>query len=94
MPDGAALAVLDPRGKDHSSEDLAALISTWRDGGFAAACFAIGGADGHADMKNIGQTAADNQVAKARHGMVSGFGMVNYDRGLCSAAAILSGGAA
>ena len=50
MPDGAALAVLDPRGKDHSSEDLAALIGTWRDGGFAAACFAIGGADGHADM--------------------------------------------
>ena len=49
MPDDAALAVLDPRGKDHSSEDLAALIGTWRDDGFAAACFAIGGADGHAD---------------------------------------------
>jgi 23S rRNA (pseudouridine1915-N3)-methyltransferase len=49
MPDDAALAVLDPRGKDHSSEDLAALIGTWRDSGFAAACFAIGGADGHAD---------------------------------------------
>ena len=26
MPDGAAIAILDPRGKDHSSEDLAALI--------------------------------------------------------------------
>ena len=50
MPDGAALAVLDPRGKDHSSEDLAALIGGWRDGGFAAACFAIGGADGPADV--------------------------------------------
>ena len=25
VPSGAALAILDPRGKDHSSEDLAAL---------------------------------------------------------------------
>ena len=53
LPQGGsliALAVLDPRAKDHSSEDLAALIGTWRDGGFAAACFAIGGADGHADV--------------------------------------------
>ena len=43
VPDGAALAVLDPRGKDHSSEELAALISTWRDGGFAAACLPLAG---------------------------------------------------
>ena len=50
LPDGAALAVLDPRGRDHSSEDLASLIGDWRDGGFNAAAFAIGGADGHAPM--------------------------------------------
>ena len=49
MPDGAALGMLDPRGKDHSSEELAALIGSWRDGGFPAACFVIGGADGHAE---------------------------------------------
>ena len=48
MPDGAALAVLDPRGKDHSSEELAALIGDWRDSGYTSAAFAIGGADGHA----------------------------------------------
>ena len=30
------------------------------------------------------------QVAKARLGLVSGFGMINYDRGLCSGAAILA----
>ena len=30
------------------------------------------------------------QVADARVGMVSGFGMINYDRGLCTAAAILA----
>jgi len=30
-----------------------------------------------------------NQVPNARQAMVSGYGMINYDRGLCSAAAIL-----
>src|SRR5262249_52327968 len=30
------------------------------------------------------------QVADARIGLVSGFGMVNYDRGVCSGAAILT----
>jgi acetyl-CoA acetyltransferase len=31
------------------------------------------------------------QVPQARHGLVSGFGMINYDRGLCSGAAVLAG---
>jgi 23S rRNA (pseudouridine1915-N3)-methyltransferase len=48
VPTGAALAILDPCGVDHSSEDLAALIRDWRDSGYRAAAFAIGGADGHA----------------------------------------------
>ena len=48
VPSGAALAILDPRGEDHSSEDLAALIGAWRDSGYGSAAFAIGGADGHA----------------------------------------------
>jgi acetyl-CoA acetyltransferase len=30
------------------------------------------------------------QVANARHALVSGFGMINYDRGLCAAAAVLA----
>ncbi len=50
MPEGAALGAFDPRGRDYSSEDLAALICTWRDGGVRSACFAIGGADGHANV--------------------------------------------
>ena len=33
-------------------------------------------------------------VKDARHGLVSGFGMINYDRGLCSGAAVLGGGGA
>ena len=50
IPDRAALGVLDPRGKDHSSEEFAALIGGWRDEGFRSAFFAIGGADGHANL--------------------------------------------
>lgn len=34
------------------------------------------------------------RVEKAKIGVVSGFGMINFDRGLCSAAAILAAGAA
>jgi hypothetical protein len=33
-------------------------------------------------------------VPDVRVGLVSGFGMINYDRGLCSGAAVLAGGAA
>src|SRR5690606_23332880 len=33
---------------------------------------------------------ADAQVRDARVGLVSGFGMINYDRGLCTAAALLA----
>jgi acetyl-CoA acetyltransferase len=36
-----------------------------------------------------GQTLG-GQVAHARIGMVSGFGMINYDRGLCSGAVVLA----
>ena len=33
---------------------------------------------------------AATQVAQARHALVSGFGMINYDRGVCTAAAVLA----
>ncbi|MEX0345804.1 MAG: thiolase family protein [Rhizobiaceae bacterium] len=36
-------------------------------------------------------SAAGQQVENAKIGVVSGFGMVNYDRGICSGAAILAG---
>lgn len=41
-------------------------------------------------MRQLTNSAGRNQVTQARHAMVSGFGMINYDRGLCSAAAILA----
>jgi acetyl-CoA acetyltransferase len=41
-------------------------------------------------LRQLTDTAGRNQVPNAQHGMVSGYGMINYDRGLCSAATILS----
>jgi acetyl-CoA acetyltransferase len=43
-------------------------------------------------LRQVLGSAGDNQVDGALNGMVSGYGMVNYDRGLCSAAAILGRG--
>ncbi len=44
---GTALVLLDERGKNLSSEDLAGRIGLLRDSGRKAAIVAIGGADGH-----------------------------------------------
>jgi len=53
-----------------------------------------GAAGGHlgiveAIRQLTGQTLGA-RVPKARYGLVSGFGMINYDRGICSGAAILA----
>ncbi len=41
-------------------------------------------------LRQITGQAGERQVANARHTLVSGFGMINYDRGLCTAAAVLA----
>lgn len=46
VPSGSVLVVLDERGKDLSSPELAARLAGWRDGGRQDAAFLIGGADG------------------------------------------------
>ena len=43
-------------------------------------------------IRQLTRQAQGNQVADAKLAMVSGYGMINYDRGLCSAAAILGRG--
>ncbi len=53
-----------------------------------------GAAGGHlgiveAIRQLTGQTIGA-RVANARHGVVSGFGMINYDRGICSGAVVLA----
>ena len=46
LPAEARLVALDEGGATWTSRDLAKRIAGWRDGGVAAAAFAIGGADG------------------------------------------------
>ena len=46
MEKGAALCVLDERGKTLSSPEFAQVLAGWRDGGRQDAAFVIGGADG------------------------------------------------
>ena len=41
-------------------------------------------------IRQLTGQARETQVSDARVGLVSGFGMINYDRGLCTAAAILA----
>jgi 23S rRNA (pseudouridine1915-N3)-methyltransferase len=46
LPEGAALCVLDERGKTLTSPEFAQTLAQWRDGGRQDAAFIIGGADG------------------------------------------------
>jgi acetyl-CoA acetyltransferase len=43
-------------------------------------------------VRQVSGQALGAKVPKARLGLASGFGMINYDRGLCSGAAILAAG--
>jgi acetyl-CoA acetyltransferase len=45
-------------------------------------------------LRQITGQSLSQRVQGARTALVSGFGMINYDRGLCSGAAILQGGGA
>ena len=49
LPAGATVVALDARGSSLSSEDFAARIARWREGGVADLAFVIGGADGLSD---------------------------------------------
>lgn len=42
------------------------------------------------NIRQLTQQADQNQVADARYGLASGYGMINYDRGLCSGAVIMA----
>lgn len=43
-------------------------------------------------LRQLTGTAGSTQVAGAEIGLIAGFGMINYDRGLCSGAAVLERG--
>ncbi len=46
FPKGAAICVLDERGRQIGSPDFAGRLAAWRDAGRSDLCFTIGGADG------------------------------------------------
>lgn len=46
---GAKVVVLDERGKNMSSPELAGILENWMLSGCSEICFLIGGADGHLD---------------------------------------------
>jgi hypothetical protein len=41
-------------------------------------------------VRQLTGQAEERNVPGARHALVGGFGMINYDRGLCTAAAVLA----
>jgi acetyl-CoA acetyltransferase len=62
-------------------------------GGGQLSCGQAGAAGGYLGLTEALRQLtgrAATQVARARHALVSGFGMINYDRGLCTAAAVLA----
>lgn len=63
VPAGAVTVALDERGRDLSSEELAARLGAWQDQGRRAATFLIGGPDG-LDRDLV--AAADLQLAFGR----------------------------
>jgi acetyl-CoA acetyltransferase len=62
-------------------------------GGGQLSCGQAGASGGYLGlveaMRQLIGAAHGRQVARARHALVSGFGMINYDRGVCTAAAVL-----
>jgi acetyl-CoA acetyltransferase len=67
-------------------------------GGGQLSCGQAGAAGGYLGlveaMRQLTGAASGRQVERARHALVSGFGMINYDRGICTAAAVLAAGTA
>ena len=62
-------------------------------GGGQLSCGQAGAAGGYLGLVEALRqltVQATTQVARARHAVVSGFGMINYDRGICTAAAVLA----
>lgn len=43
-------------------------------------------------IRQVTGQAEETQVKEAKHALVSGFGMINFDRGLCTSATVLSEG--
>lgn len=63
LPEAGAVIALDPRGREMSSEEIAADIAALRDRGVRALSFVIGGADG---LSEAARGRADRLIAFGR----------------------------
>ncbi len=66
LPPAARTVVLDERGRDLASAELAALMGRWRDDGVREVQFLIGAADGH------------DAATRARADLLLGFGRATW----------------
>jgi len=88
VPERSRIVMLDASGRQFSSEDFAALVADWRDGGTARACFLIGGPDGHGAAA---QEAAELGLSLGRMTLPHGLARVLLAEQLYRAATILAG---
>ncbi|MBB3770868.1 23S rRNA (pseudouridine1915-N3)-methyltransferase [Angulomicrobium tetraedrale] len=63
LPEAATVIALDPRGREATSEEIAADIAALRDRGVRALAFLIGGADG---LSDAARARADRLIAFGR----------------------------
>jgi len=87
-PDDARKILLDERGAEWSSRQLAEKLARWRDDGLPAACFWIGGADGAAQSV---KDQADEKLAFGRQTWPHRLVRVMISEQIYRAVTILSG---
>ena len=87
-PDNARKILLDERGADWSSRQLAEKLARWRDDGQAHACFWIGGADG---VSQSVKGQADEKLAFGRQTWPHRLVRVMISEQIYRAVTILSG---
>ncbi|MFP3920438.1 MAG: 23S rRNA (pseudouridine(1915)-N(3))-methyltransferase RlmH [Dichotomicrobium sp.] len=88
VPERSRVVSLDAGGRQFSSEDFAALMADWRDGGTPRACFLAGGPDGHGEAAT---TAADLTLSLGRLTLPHGLARIVLAEQLYRAATILAG---
>lgn len=87
-PDGAKTILLDERGAEWTSRQLAERLARWRDDGVTHACFWIGGADG---VSQSVKDQADEKLALGRQTWPHRLVRVMISEQIYRAVTILSG---
>jgi 23S rRNA (pseudouridine1915-N3)-methyltransferase len=88
VPTQAKVVALDVEGEQLASEEFAALMGAWRDGGVPRSCFLIGGPDGHGEAV---AGVADLTLSLGRITLPHGLARIVLAEQLYRAATILAG---